>query len=1456
MSTRRLPALPKGAQKRTKKKREEDKKNKEEKMGSSSRQLLHRDNRVRVAVRVRPFNASEKKKCNNIISMVGNEATISSDKHPQGKSFYFDDCLWSHETNDDHYVGQSRVFERIGLPLVHHALEGYNCCILAYGQTSSGKTHSLMGDLAATAKEDDCMGDRSPGVLPRFIQTLLRFLEEDTVTSGFKLSLSFCEIYNETVHDLLESSASHLQIMNKEVQGLSEYPVADYNTIKLYIERGLAQRATADNGINFRSSRSHAIFSLKLTRMVEEDGEKKTKYSRIVFADLAGSENLKIAKRNKEMKFINQSLLALGQVIRALVEMKRPSYRSSKLTRLLESSIGGNSKTVMLATISPSNTHNTETLSTLRYASEMKKIINRARINEDVSTRTLREMQAKINMLEEELLDAQSSNNEEEVDRLESYIQALTREKSKSEESWTHQLAEMQANVERQLADAKENEAKLQADILHLEQQNQNNVERFAKEKKEMEQKYAQELKIKDEKHRIEMEEKTQTLEEELKLMREKLAKMEQQQKQEKKSIEAVSVPTETTATTPSAHNIDNFDSDQDDSDQDDSDADDSDVDDSDVDENLPLRNQDDERKRLAVTPPLTSTAITFSDSTQTPPQMISKATGSSLHACSTIETNNTIDNPPKLQPPSTKSTSTSKTTKVTSSARATATTSAATKATTTTINSSQSIEPLPTEQESQSKRLKRIVDAFVSSSSLPSSSNINIENKKKKLATFVETIKLALQNNEKNLAQLEAQIAGKLSKITSLSKQLAEFEHRSTAKSAENAIKARKAIASVEKSVATLQLEIDNVHVESDHCNQLLLSLTELERNLNYFISRNKDFSSGDSDNDVFHFSDSDVERGDNEEASPRADTNTLTTSSANSIPTSTTTARNTQHQSRKCLQQKSDDDEANELVNDMIRENLGSSSAFTDDLKMFGKTVDQMEQKFMIVSKPLRENDNSRCSTSSFEDQSFRVKKSNSAFRKLLNKSGVDGESDNDDDDDDEFSLLDRVIPKNPQATLKLDEKEATHKTSQQQTPMRLMKSRSEKAKKKKVNHESCHNREEDGEEEEESDFEFEKDEIDSYVTSRNLMGQIDMYINDLERVLEDEETELAQMETRCAYSKNLEENRHRFLKEFRIKHQDSAASNVQAILEAYVTDYKEAKRQRKKMDKDIQEKMIVLEKLRGYRRKVVQEQQRLAEVAKKELLAINVIFIVDLTTSMKKFFDDFIHQSLDQVIVNLHNAKKNLGLFNLNLGFVSYQDFHFADDGTCTKKSSYNIHRFFSADNSDNVKVFMRWMKSLDFEDGDDEPEDVVGGLEEAKLLFLQGPPALTNVIVHIGDAPCHGNKFHDLADDNLPDGDERDILEAIEHLRSLGVDYYFAQLNRSTAKMASYFSNAYSKPQRVFSSLSTMAGVYEQMYLNSDQQEKFIQFMTNKIVDSFISRQEERDQMQRGADEVAM
>nr|XP_011756437.1 stAR-related lipid transfer protein 9 isoform X7 [Macaca nemestrina] len=459
---------------------------------------------VRVAVRVRPLSKRETKEGGRIIVEVdGKVAKIRNlkvDSRPDGfgdsrekvMAFGFDYCYWSVNPEDPQYASQDVVFQDLGMEVLSGVAKGYNICLFAYGQTGSGKTYTMLGTPA------------SVGLTPRICEGLfIREKDCASLPSSCRIKVSFLEIYNERVRDLLKQSGQKkpytLRVrehpeMGPYVQGLSQHVVTNYKQVIQLLEEGIANRITAATHVHEASSRSHAIFTIHYTQAILENNLPSEMASKINLVDLAGSERADPSyckDRITEGANINKSLVTLGIVISTLAQnsqvfsscqslnssvsnggdsgiLSSPSgtssggapsrrqsyipYRDSVLTWLLKDSLGGNSKTIMVATVSPAHTSYSETMSTLRYASSAKNIINKPRVNEDANVKLIRELREEIERLKALLLSFElrnfSSLNDEKDENLKELVLQNELKIDQLTKDWTQKWNDWQALME------------------------------------------------------------------------------------------------------------------------------------------------------------------------------------------------------------------------------------------------------------------------------------------------------------------------------------------------------------------------------------------------------------------------------------------------------------------------------------------------------------------------------------------------------------------------------------------------------------------------------------------------------------------------------------------------------------------------------------------------------------------------------------------------------------------------------------------------------------------------------------------------------------------------------------------------------------------------------------------------------------------------------------------------
>ncbi|XP_045406712.1 kinesin-like protein KIF3A isoform X1 [Lemur catta] len=379
---------------------------------------------VKVVVRCRPLNEREKSMCyRQAVSVDEMRGTItvhktdSSNEPP--KTFTFDTVFGPESKQLD-------VYNLTARPIIDSVLEGYNGTIFAYGQTGTGKTFTMEGVRAVPELR---------GIIPNSFAHIFGHIAKAEGDTRFLVRVSYLEIYNEEVRDLLgKDQTQRLEVKERPdvgvyIKDLSAYVVNNADDMDRIMTLGHKNRSVGATNMNEHSSRSHAIFTITIECSEKGvDGNMHVRMGKLHLVDLAGSERQAktgaTGQRLKEATKINLSLSTLGNVISALVDGKSTHvpYRNSKLTRLLQDSLGGNSKTMMCANIGPADYNYDETISTLRYANRAKNIKNKARINEDPKDALLRQFQKEIEELKkkleegEEISGSDISGSEEDDD--------------------------------------------------------------------------------------------------------------------------------------------------------------------------------------------------------------------------------------------------------------------------------------------------------------------------------------------------------------------------------------------------------------------------------------------------------------------------------------------------------------------------------------------------------------------------------------------------------------------------------------------------------------------------------------------------------------------------------------------------------------------------------------------------------------------------------------------------------------------------------------------------------------------------------------------------------------------------------------------------------------------------------------------------------------------------------
>ncbi|EAR98391.2 kinesin motor catalytic domain protein (macronuclear) [Tetrahymena thermophila SB210] len=434
---------------------------------TSSTSLNIQEDNIQVAVRIRPLNERERKQnARSILSIdQENPNKIWIESKPESKSYIFD-CI----INSD--VQQDEIFEKIGKPQADFCLKGYNSSIFAYGQTGAGKTYTMLGK----------QGDHR-GLQPRVFEYIFNELQK---FENSRVKCSYLEIYNEQIMDLLSPSGSTLLVREDQkkgvyIEGLSEEKVTSAQQAIELLNTGARNRHVSATQMNIESSRSHSLFSLTIeTKDKDNDGLEKIRCSKFHFVDLAGSERQNLTgaagQTLKEASNINKSLTVLGCVINSLVEQNQGKqrhipYRDSRLTFILKDSLGGNSKTFIIAAISDASISFQETLSTLKFAQRAKMIKNKAQLNEENNITDVKVLRLEIKQLKERL----EQMREQELNFEKQLKSQMNEKESQDDET----IIELKERLRKLNEDCLNNEKEFQKAIHILRQQQENEASKY-----------------------------------------------------------------------------------------------------------------------------------------------------------------------------------------------------------------------------------------------------------------------------------------------------------------------------------------------------------------------------------------------------------------------------------------------------------------------------------------------------------------------------------------------------------------------------------------------------------------------------------------------------------------------------------------------------------------------------------------------------------------------------------------------------------------------------------------------------------------------------------------------------------------------------------------------------------------------------------------------------------------
>ncbi|KAI6674070.1 hypothetical protein NL676_001976 [Syzygium grande] len=384
---------------------------------------------VQVLLRCRPFSEDElRNNAPQVVTCNDYQREVAVSQNIAGKHI---DRVFTFDKVFGPSAQQKDLYEQAVVPIVNEVLEGFNCTIFAYGQTGTGKTYTMEGECKRSKSGPNGELPPEAGVIPRAVKQIFDTLESQN--AEYSVKVTFIELYNEEITDLLApEEISRVAMEDKQkkqlplmedgkggvlVRGIEEEIVTSATEIFTLLERGSSKRRTAETLLNKQSSRSHSLFSITIhIKEATPEGEELIKCGKLNLVDLAGSENISRSGaregRAREAGEINKSLLTLGRVINALVEhLGHIPYRDSKLTRLLRDSLGGRTKTCIIATVSPAVHCLEETLSTLDYAHRAKNIKNKPEVNQKMMKSTLiKDLYGEIDRLKAEVYAAREKN--------------------------------------------------------------------------------------------------------------------------------------------------------------------------------------------------------------------------------------------------------------------------------------------------------------------------------------------------------------------------------------------------------------------------------------------------------------------------------------------------------------------------------------------------------------------------------------------------------------------------------------------------------------------------------------------------------------------------------------------------------------------------------------------------------------------------------------------------------------------------------------------------------------------------------------------------------------------------------------------------------------------------------------------------------------------------------------
>lgn len=407
---------------------------------------------VKVAVRLRPFSKKEAASKYKQVVRIDQANASCYITNPQN-----DDVQYTYDFAFPEYCTQEEIYESTSAPIVDGVLQGINGTIFAYGQTGTGKTYTMDGDLTK--------GSKDRGIVPRAFEHIFDYMAANADSHKFSVTVTYLELYNEQIRDLLSKNDQGKLAIHEDqtrgfyVKGITTRTVTSFDEIVALQHEGQSRRSTRATNMNESSSRSHSILAVNIETLTEIEGSQHVRSARLNLVDLAGSE--RIAKTGAEGvgiiegAAINSALMVLGNCISALTSPSQRAvhvpYRDSQLTKLLRDSLGGNARTLMIATLGPADYNFSESMSTLRYAERAKKIQNKPKVNMDPKDALLMQYQEELERLQAQVKggpNVSKAPTEEEIKAMEAKLEKQRQELSEASHLAKEEREELEKKIE------------------------------------------------------------------------------------------------------------------------------------------------------------------------------------------------------------------------------------------------------------------------------------------------------------------------------------------------------------------------------------------------------------------------------------------------------------------------------------------------------------------------------------------------------------------------------------------------------------------------------------------------------------------------------------------------------------------------------------------------------------------------------------------------------------------------------------------------------------------------------------------------------------------------------------------------------------------------------------------------------------------------------------------------